>query len=112
MHFIDNEPKTKSSRAEAQSIDVSNSSAAINNLSAMALELLALPSNKASGVANPEKNPVLAIGIAICNNVTKNIDFCYERVIMVSDVMVKNDKVIVVQNEDELFDAFIEIIKR
>jgi DNA polymerase zeta len=85
----------------------------IQHLSAMAIEVMAFPTNKNEGIANPETDPIQAIGIAICSNVTKNIEFCYEKIILVSDPnSPKNEKITFVENEAELFKVFVDIINK
>jgi hypothetical protein len=111
MHFLD-ALTPKSSRIRAESSKVSSTSG-ISNLCALALEIFALPQNKSEEIANPERDPILAVGMAICDNVAGgNIDFCYEKVFMVTDEEVYNPKIMVVQTENELFDEVAKVVNR
>lgn len=85
----------------------------INNLSAMAVEILALPPNKSKGVANPEVDPIMAIAVAVCDNVASgSVEFSFERVLLVSDEPIQDRRVESLKSEEDLLEEFVSIINK
>jgi hypothetical protein len=110
MHI--EEPRPKANRVPQTPTQIESTSG-INHLSAMAVEVFALPSTSSNGIANPETDPILAISFAICENVTAgHIIFCCEQTILISDGPAQSSKVVIVSSEEELLNQLAIIINK
>lgn len=108
MHLRESQPKVNRVSQTPTQVDCTSG---INHLSAMAVEVFALPSTSSDGVANPESDPIIAVSFAVCENVTGGqIVFCCEQTILISDESVQNSKVLVVKDEENLLNEFAKIL--
>ncbi|KAI6198450.1 DNA polymerase [Aphelenchoides besseyi] len=86
---------------------------AVPHLCAMALEVLALPDDESAGVADPKKNPIIAVGVAVCQDVVNwnGEEFDHEFTIISAPKQYYED-VVFVDNERDLLSMLANLVSK